>query len=61
MELATNTGKQFQAKFVIAAVGCLSNTNIPNIKGLDSFEVIALDDGSTDATATSSPEVVNVG
>ena len=36
--LATNTGKQFQAKFVIAAVGCLSNTNIPNIKGLDSFE-----------------------
>ena len=36
--LATNTGKQFQAKFVIAAVGCLSNTNIPNIKGLDSFK-----------------------
>lgn len=36
--LATNTGKKFQSKFVIAAVGCLSNTNIPNIKGLDSFE-----------------------
>ena len=36
--LVTNNGSDFQAKFLIAAVGCLSNTNIPKIKGLDSFE-----------------------
>lgn len=36
--LETNNGKHFEAKFLIAAVGCLSNTNIPNIKGLNSFK-----------------------
>ena len=36
--LATSNENHFQAKFLIAAVGCLSNTNIPKIKGLDSFE-----------------------
>ena len=36
--LVTSNENHFQAKFLIAAVGCLSNTNIPKIKGLDSFE-----------------------
>ena len=36
--LLTNDGSKFKAKFLITAVGCLSNANIPNIKGLDSFE-----------------------
>lgn len=36
--LATSNKNHFQAKFLIAAVGCLSNTNIPKIKGLDTFE-----------------------
>ena len=36
--LLTDDGSKFKAKFLITAVGCLSNTNIPNIKGLDSFE-----------------------
>ena len=36
--LATSNENHFQAKFLIAAVGCLSNTNIPKIKGLDTFE-----------------------
>ena len=36
--LVTSNENRFQAKFLIAAVGCLSNTNIPKIKGLDSFE-----------------------
>ncbi len=34
----TNNKNAFKAKFVISAVGCLSNTNIPNIKGLEDFE-----------------------
>ena len=28
----------FKCKFLITAVGCLSNTNIPKIKGLKDFE-----------------------
>ena len=36
--LITNNNKKFTSKFLIAAVGCLSNTNIPNIKGLDQFQ-----------------------
>ena len=36
--LVTNNNKKFQAKFLIAAVGCLSNTNIPNINGLNEFQ-----------------------
>ncbi|MDC1194652.1 NAD(P)/FAD-dependent oxidoreductase [Pseudomonadota bacterium] len=36
--LVTSNENHFQAKFLIAAVGCLSNTNIPKIKGLDSFK-----------------------
>ena len=36
--LLTDDGSKFKAKFLITAVGCLSNANIPNIKGLDSFE-----------------------
>lgn len=36
--LVTSNENRFQAKFLIAAVGCLSNTNIPKIKGLNSFE-----------------------
>ena len=34
----TNNEIEFKAKFLISAVGCLSNTNIPNIKGLEDFE-----------------------
>ncbi len=34
----TNNKNAFKAKFLISAVGCLSNTNIPNIKGLEDFE-----------------------
>ena len=37
-DLITNNNKKFTSKFLIAAVGCLSNTNIPNIKGLDQFQ-----------------------
>ena len=36
--LITNNNKKFTSKFLITAVGCLSNTNIPNIKGLDQFQ-----------------------
>ena len=36
--LLTDNGSKFKTKFLITAVGCLSNANIPNIKGLDSFE-----------------------
>ena len=36
--LLTDNGIKFKAKFLITAVGCLSNANIPNIKGLDNFE-----------------------
>ena len=34
----TNKKIEFEAKFLISAVGCLSNANIPNIKGLENFE-----------------------
>ncbi len=36
--VVTNNNKNFKTKFLIAAVGCLSNTNIPNIKGLENFK-----------------------
>ena len=36
--LITENGNQFKAKYLISAVGCLSNANIPNIKGLNTFE-----------------------
>ncbi len=34
----TDGGERFSTRFFITAVGCLSAANIPNIKGLDSFE-----------------------
>src|SRR3954451_1335953 len=34
----TDTGETLTAQFLITAVGCLSSANIPNIKGLDTFE-----------------------
>ena len=37
-DLFTDKGSKFKTKFLISAVGCLSNANIPNIKGLDKFE-----------------------
>ncbi len=36
--VATNAGEQMTAQFLITAVGCLSSANIPNIRGLDTFE-----------------------
>ena len=36
--LITNGKNHFKSKFLIAAVGCLSNTNIPKIKGLKNFK-----------------------
>ncbi len=33
----TSTGKTYTARFLIAAVGCLSTANVPKIKGLESF------------------------
>ena len=36
--IITNNNYNFRSKFLITAVGCLSNTNIPNIKGLKDFE-----------------------
>lgn len=35
--VTTSAGEAFSAKFLIAAVGCLSTANIPNIPGLQSF------------------------
>lgn len=35
--VTTSAGEAFSAKFLIAAVGCLSTANIPNIPGLESF------------------------
>ena len=35
--LETDTGETFTARFVITALGLLSRTNIPNIKGIESF------------------------
>ena len=37
-EVVTNKKSEFKAKFLISAVGCLSNANIPNIKGLENFK-----------------------
>jgi cation diffusion facilitator CzcD-associated flavoprotein CzcO len=34
----TESGEQYSAKFLIAAVGCLSTANVPNIPGLETFE-----------------------
>ena len=36
--IITNNNYNFRSKFLITAVGCLSNTNIPNIKGLKDFD-----------------------
>ena len=33
--LKTETGDTIAARFVVAAVGCLSTTNVPNFKGVD--------------------------
>jgi cation diffusion facilitator CzcD-associated flavoprotein CzcO len=35
--VSTDTGEQFTAQFLIAAVGCLSSANIPDIPGLETF------------------------
>ena len=37
-KVVTNNKIEFNTKFLISAVGCLSNANIPNIKGLENFE-----------------------
>lgn len=37
-KVVTNNKIKFNAKFLISAVGCLSNANIPDIKGLENFE-----------------------
>jgi cation diffusion facilitator CzcD-associated flavoprotein CzcO len=37
-EIRTEGGEIFSAQFFITAVGCLSAANIPDIKGLESFE-----------------------
>ena len=34
----TNDNNHFKSKFLITAVGCLSNTNIPKINGLEDFK-----------------------
>ena len=34
----TNTGRVIAATYVVAAVGCLSAANVPDIEGLDDFE-----------------------
>ena len=36
--VSTEGGQEFSAKFLIAAVGCLSSANVPDIPGLESFE-----------------------
>ena len=36
--IVTNNYYNFRSKFLITAVGCLSNTNVPNIKGLKDFD-----------------------
>ena len=36
--LKTKNDQTFTSKFLITAVGCISTTNIPNIKGLNKFE-----------------------
>ncbi len=37
-EIATNNKMNFRSKYLITAVGCLSNANIPKIKGLENFK-----------------------
>ena len=37
-EIETDQGDRVTARFLITAVGCISATNVPDIKGLDSFE-----------------------
>ena len=37
-ELEADTGEKYTAKFIVTALGLLSATNIPNIKGLESFQ-----------------------
>jgi cyclohexanone monooxygenase len=36
--IETDRGDWFSAKYFITAVGCLSATNVPNFKGIESFE-----------------------
>ena len=37
-EIETDQGDRVTAQFLITGIGCISSGNIPNIKGLDSFE-----------------------
>ncbi|UOR13694.1 flavin-containing monooxygenase [Halobacillus amylolyticus] len=37
-QIQTDTGESVSAKYFITGVGCISTANVPNIKGLDSFE-----------------------
>ena len=37
-EIETDQGDRVTARFLITAVGCISATNVPDIRGLDSFE-----------------------
>ena len=37
-KITTNNKINFKSKFLITAVGCLSNANIPNIRGLENFK-----------------------
>lgn len=36
--VATEGGEEYSARFLIAAVGCLSSANVPDIPGLESFQ-----------------------
>ncbi|MGE3855526.1 MAG: flavin-containing monooxygenase [Dehalococcoidia bacterium] len=36
-DVTTEAGERFSARFLIAAVGCLSTTNVPKFPGLESF------------------------
>jgi cation diffusion facilitator CzcD-associated flavoprotein CzcO len=36
--VSTEGGEEFSTKFLIAAVGCLSSANVPDIPGLESFQ-----------------------
>ena len=36
--VATEGGEEYSTKFLIAAVGCLSSANVPDIPGLESFQ-----------------------
>jgi len=37
-QVTTETGETLRAKFLMAAVGCLSSANVPKIPGLESFQ-----------------------